>query len=176
MELNLGYYVDLLVQKNKEAFEYVYQETKQLVFAIIIAIVKDKSLAEDVMQDTYIKMLSYINFYDKNKSFKNWLLTIAKNSAIDYYRKRQHYVVIDTEEQEYMLPATEDNNCDILFVKLVLKKFSESERQILLMHFTDGMKFKDIATVLDMPLGTVLTNYSRAIKRVKQLKEVNINE
>jgi RNA polymerase sigma-70 factor (ECF subfamily) len=176
LKIDFGCYIELLVQKNREAFQYVYQETKQSVFAIIIAVVKDKSLAEDVMQDTYIKMLSYINYYDKNKNFKNWLLTIAKNCAIDYYRKRQHYVVIDTEEQEYLLPATEDNNDNKLFAKQILEKFSVSERQILLLHLTEGMKFKDIASVLNMPLGTVLTNYNRAIKRVKNLKEVSINE
>ena len=173
---DLDYYADLLKQKDTKAFEYIYQQTKYSVFAIIIAIVKDKNLAEDVMQDTYIKTLSYINFYDKSKSFKNWILTIARNAAIDSYRKRKNYVLIDTNEQEFMLPTKNDTNYERLLAKQILKLLNDDEREIVMLHLVSDLKFKDVAEVLNKPLGTVITTYTRAINRIKKMKEYNVNE
>ena len=76
--MNFTPYIQALKNKDEAAFEAIYHETKHAVYAMVLPIVKDRSLAEDVMQETYTKMLSKIHTYDHKKSFMTWLLSIAK--------------------------------------------------------------------------------------------------
>lgn len=160
-------YIEALRNKDEEAFAYIYNDTKNSVYAMIISVIKDRSLAEDVMQDTYIKMISSINSYKYSMNFRNWLLTIAKNTAIDYYRKRKHDVIIDVGEDEYLLGHTDSNNLSKLQSDELLSILTDEERQIVLLRIVDDIKHKDIAKIVNKPLGTVLWIYNKAIKKMK---------
>src|SRR5690554_7047163 len=85
--MNLNEAIEKLKQKDELAFEFIYKQTSSSVYAIIINIVKDHNKTEDLMQDTYIKMIKSINSYNNKYNFKTWLITIARNTAIDNYRK-----------------------------------------------------------------------------------------
>ena len=82
MDLNQA--IERLKLKDEVAFEYIYSVTSKLVYTVIIGIVKDHSATEDLMQDTYIKMIQSINSYNNKHKFNNWLTKIARNTAIYY--------------------------------------------------------------------------------------------
>ena len=70
--------IEKLKNKDNEAFEIIYYQTHKMVFSIIYSIVKDDLDAEDLMQDTYIKMIENINSFKAGRNFKTWLGTIAR--------------------------------------------------------------------------------------------------
>lgn len=167
--------IQLLKQKNQEAFEAIYHETKHAVFAMILPIVKDRSLAEDIMQDTYIKMIEKINTYNPKYKFINWLLTIAKNLALDVYRKKQFETPL-TDEWMETLPSTDASIEKTLQTEYYLNLLDEEERQIVLLKVVADLTHKDIAYQLGKPLGTVTWMYNEAIKKMRKASEVSQDE
>jgi RNA polymerase sigma-70 factor, ECF subfamily len=96
--------IEKLKKKDNEAFEYIYNYTKSSVYGIIINIVKSRDVTEDLMQDTYIQVVKSINSYNSDYKFSSWVIMIARNKAIDYYRKKRKEMLIDITESEYLFP------------------------------------------------------------------------
>ncbi|MDD4584401.1 MAG: RNA polymerase sigma factor [Bacilli bacterium] len=162
-------YIDLMMNKDEAAFFEVYQQTKAGVYSVIASIIKDRQAIEDLMQETYIKMLKSLNQYQKGRSFTPWLLQIAKNLALDYYRKHQKEVVMDIQENEYLFTKNQVNENQEIDLELneMLSSLTIDEREVVTLKIVSEMKFKDIAESLNKPLGTVLWIYNKAIKKVK---------
>jgi len=173
MPFNYDDYIDRLIKKDNEAFRIIYEQTKKGVFSIIISLVKNRTITEDLMQDTYIKMIQKIRQYQKGRNFNAWLMQIAKNTALDYLRKHQRETIYDPQEQAYIHEPlkTEAKTYDVLDI---VEPLDEIEKQIVLLRAVADMKFKDIAQLVDKPLGTVLWIYHKSINTLK--KEVGIDE
>jgi len=165
---DLETYIELLIAKDEAAFEAVYHQTKHSVYAMIVSMVKDRSAAEDLMQDTYIKMIASIRQYDPKRNFTTWLLTIARNLAIDELRKRKREQPVDPMESENIFPKTEAKGETDLLVEEYLMRLDEDERQVFLLHIVDNMKHREIAKIVDKPLGTVLWLYQKALRKIKK--------
>lgn len=174
--INFDDYIDLLIEKDNQAFETVYEHTKRGVFSIIVAIVKDKSQTEDLMQDTYIKMLKKINTYEKGRNFNAWLMQIAKNVAIDHTRKYKKVSVYDPIESSYVFDSTVDvePRQESYEMEEMLKPLNQIEREIVLLRIVSDEKFKDIATITGKPIGTVLWIYNKALRKMKTEMEGGI--
>lgn len=169
--INFDDYIDLLKEKDNQAFEIIYEATKRGVFSMIISIVKDKSETEDLMQDTYIKMLKNIHTYKKGRNFVAWLLQIAKYTAIDHYRKTHMVSVYDPIEQSYVFDASVEEKIEPSIdydIEKYVRVLDETEREVFLLRIVSDVKFKDIAESLNKPLGTVLWIYNKALKKVKK--------
>ncbi|MCF7924784.1 MAG: RNA polymerase sigma factor [Candidatus Izimaplasma sp.] len=166
MAIDYEKYIDLLIEKDNEAFETVYEHTKRGVFSIIISLVRNKTVTEDLMQDTYIKMIEKIKQYKRGRNFNAWLMQIAKNTALDYLRKSKKEMIYDPQEQAYIHDSlkTEAITYDVLDL---VKPLNETEKQIVLLRAVAEYKFKDIAEIVNKPLGTVLWLYNKAIKQLK---------
>jgi len=162
-------YIDLMMNKDEAAFFEVYQQTKAGVYSVIASIIKDRQAIEDLMQETYIKMLKSLNQYQKGRSFTPWLLQIAKNLSLDYYRKHQKEVVMDIQENEYLFTKNQVNENQEIDLELneMLRSLTIDEREVVTLKIVSEMKFKDIAESLNRPLGTVLWIYNKAIKKIK---------
>ncbi|MDD3477476.1 MAG: RNA polymerase sigma factor [Candidatus Izemoplasmatales bacterium] len=167
--INFDDYIDLLIEKDDKAFEIIYEHTKRGVFSMIISIVHDKSQTEDLMQDTYIKMLKNIRSYQKGRNFNAWLNQIAKNVAIDFYRKTKSVSVYDPMEQGYVFDEAQEQKEAIPYeIEEMIQPLDSTERQIVLLHIVSDLKFKEIAASVEKPLGTVLWIYNKAIRKMKQ--------
>ncbi|MFA6375367.1 MAG: RNA polymerase sigma factor [Bacilli bacterium] len=172
--LDYDSYVDDLILKDEEAFRIIYDDTKNAVFGIIISVVKDRNLAEDVMQDTYIKMIKSIRIYKRNGKFINWLLTIAKNQAIDYYRKRNKEVLLDYNDETNEPLLKDDNNFTFsLETNRLLDLLNDIEREIVILKIVNDFKFREIAEFVGKPLGTVLWIYNKSIKKMQEAEGSN---
>jgi RNA polymerase sigma-70 factor (ECF subfamily) len=175
MKINFDDYIDLLIKKDNEAFEFVYENTKKGVFSMIISIVKNKAVTEDLMQDTYIKMIEKIHTYKRGRNFNAWLIQIAKNNALDYYRKHKRETIYDPQEQEYYHKDLKTDPVTYTVLDLV-KPLDDIEKQIVLLRAVSEMKFKDIAKIVDRPLGTVLWLYNKAIKTLQEYLTVEVEK
>ena len=164
--VNYENYIDNLIKKDNEAFKGIYDNTKKGVFSMIISIVNNKAATEDLMQDTYMKMIQKIHQYKRGRNFYAWLLQIAKNTALDYVRKEKRNLVFDPQEQSQIFERPTNDRNDYIVYDYV-KDLQDEERQIVLLRIVSDLKFKDIAKTLDKPIGTVLWIYNKAIKKLQ---------
>jgi RNA polymerase sigma-70 factor, ECF subfamily len=125
--------IKALKQKDEAAFEYVYQQTKKGVYAIIFSVVKSHQVTEDLMQDAYMKMMTSIDQYQSKTNFNNWLLTIAKNQAIDYYRRSKKEQYIDDVDYENRLISNETQPDENDHFINMIEMLNEEQRTIVLL-------------------------------------------
>lgn len=156
------------LEHDETAFEALYQATKYAVYSIIYAIVKDKDETEDLMQDTYLKMVKALPSYDYSSQFTTWLLTIAKRTAIDHYRKERRVVRIEDSDVAGIPDAKGDRTEHRMEAERFLKMLSDEERQIVLLKIVDRKTHREIAQVLDKPAGTIAWLYHQALQKMKK--------
>jgi len=149
-------------------FDSIYYETNSLVFYTILSIVKDKSLAEDLMQDCYLKALQKIHSFKPRYSFKSWIVVIARNLAINEYNRRKKELSFDPSVDDYIFGVSESNSEKELLVKEMIENLDPIEREIVLLHVVGDLKHREIADIVKKPLGTVTWLYNKAIKKLKE--------
>ena len=174
----LDYLFTKLMHGDEDAFEKIYKETKRGVFSFVYSICNDYYTAEEMMQDTYIRIRSAINTYKPGGNALAWMFTIAKNLTLNEIAKRKKEVPTDLEDPSlgpamtYTMPEEEDQT----LVNLVKKVLNEEEQQIVMLHVISGFKHKEIAEMMKKPLGTVLWAYNNALKKLKKAYEKEIGD
>jgi RNA polymerase sigma-70 factor (ECF subfamily) len=156
-------------RRDEEAFRILYEETKKGVYAMIAAIVTDRQTIEDLMQDTYMKMLAKLDTYERGRNFTAWLFQIAKNLAFDHVRKNAKTTIVDPIEDAVVFdrPAEPEHRADDPSLAEMLSCLEGEEAEIVWLRAVAQTPFKDIATTMNKPLGTVLWLYQRALKKIK---------
>ena len=150
------------------AFDVIYEETKRSVFFTILNILNDRDLSDDIMQDAYIAVVNKIDKYEENTNARNWIITIAKNLALNEYNRRKKVLMVDYGENEHMAGASYDkHNIDTPLFDLARKILKEDELNILILIIVENMKRKEVSKMLDIPIGTVTWKYNEAIKKIK---------
>ncbi|MGH7647410.1 MAG: RNA polymerase sigma factor, partial [Gemmatimonadaceae bacterium] len=170
-----------LAQRGREnAFRELVRRYERPVFSLIFRMVRDRELAEDLAQDTFIKVLNHIDRYRPEFKFSSWLFKIANNVAIDHLRKRHietisiegspHAVTTDAIEAtrielsdhgESALDEMEAKELGSAIEQAIAHLRPEYRSCILLRH-VEGRSYEEIAATLDLPLGTVKTYIHRA--------------
>lgn len=174
MAIDLYKLMNEFQEGNEDSFEIIYSVTSRRIFYTILAIVKDYHLAEDLMQETYIKIRENINKYKSYDKPLAWITIIAKNIALNEYKRRKKETPIDVDENEHLFSDYTIDSRSMVAVDSMLKTLDETERQIVILHSISAFKHIEIAKILDKPLGTVLWIYNRAMKKLK--KELNNKE
>lgn len=156
---------------DQEAFRQLYQNTDKTMYSFILSLVRNPQDAEEIMQETYLKVWTSAGGYQSQGKPLAWMFTIAKNLCYMRFRDRKHESdmgLSDLSEMEMgeFCPQIEDA-ADKLVLYAALKILKEEERQIVLLHTTAGLKHREIAADLGMPLATVLSKYNRAMKKLK---------
>lgn len=164
-ELNQS--VRQLQQGHMHVFDAIYFETKSLVYYTILNIIKDRSLAEDIMQDAYLKALEKIHSFKPTHSFKSWITMIARNLAINEYNRRKREFLVDTTEDEYLFGQEQSHTEQQLIVEEMLDSLTPLEQEVVVLHVLGDMKHKDIAALLNKPLGTITWTYQQARKKLQ---------
>ncbi|MCK5761340.1 MAG: RNA polymerase sigma factor [Candidatus Izimaplasma sp.] len=159
--------VKKLQNGNIEVFDDIYYQTKNIVYYSIFIILKDYQLSEDIMQDTYLKALDKIHSYKRKAHFKSWLVTIAKNLAINEFNRRKREMLIDISENEYILGSTASTAENEILISQIFKILNNIEKEVIILHVVGDMKHREIAKLLDKPLGTITWIYNKAIKKLR---------
>ncbi len=172
-EATLESYIAKIAAGEKSAVSSLYEETKTAVYGFALSILKNVSDAEDVLQDTYVRIWSAAESYNPLGKPMAWVLTITKNLAMSTLRERSKTADITEEswmtfEAKSSTTSTEDR----LALNAAMQVLSGEERQIIILHAISGLKHIEIARILSIPLSTVLSKYSRARKKLQiALKE-----
>lgn len=158
-----------LISKGKtEAIGEIYDLTKTQVYGYILSIVKNPTEAEDILQDTYVKVCTCANQYTSQGKPMAWIFTIARNLSLMKLRKGTRNTDIPEYEWEQIKDEhSEFGSEDRIVLEAALEKITDEEREIVMLHAVGGMKHREIADMLDMPLATVLSKYNRSLKKLK---------
>ncbi|NCU28226.1 MAG: RNA polymerase sigma factor [Candidatus Moranbacteria bacterium] len=161
------------------SFKLIIDRYTPIVFGYVSRFV-GKDNADDLTQNVFIKVWKNIrNFDDEKASFKTWLFKIARNTTIDYLRKKKsiNFSSLDSDEEDFAsgLEDDHDNQEDILIkseninaLKEAIKILPLNYREILVLYYEQDMTFKEIGELLNKPLNTVKSYHRRALIRLKK--------
>jgi RNA polymerase sigma-70 factor (ECF subfamily) len=156
-----------------EALQLLYEELKTSIFALILAIVRNRTLAEDLLQETFIRIYTKAYQYKPNTNAKAWVITIARNLSYESLRNNK---IVDLDIEEVACEDFRDisllvtNNEDHVINKLELTRallnLEKTEREIVVMHVVAGLKHSEIGKALCIPDGTVRWKYRMALQKL----------
>ena len=153
---------------DRKAFEALYESLKTPLFTIILRITRDKALSEDILQEVFLKL--YLSPPDPSVNPRAYICRMARNLAVDSVR--QHRPTVDLEEAENYLCHPVYNLAQKMDIEDALLALPDRERQIVTLHINGGLKFREVAGILSIPLGTALWAYRKAIKQLRNTLEV----
>lgn len=157
-----------LQQGDENAFEIIYNDTKRGLFAFLLSLTRDYHLSEDMMQTAYIRLRTTISQYRAGSNAYAWLYTIAKNATINEINRRKRESVTDTTEDDGRFGTYSIEEEDTPVTRAMNEVLSDEERQIVTLHVISGFKHREIAEMLEKPLGTVLWAYNNALGKIKK--------
>lgn len=163
-----------------QALSELYTGTKAAVFALALSYLKDRHDAEDVLHDCYVQIFTKAASYREQGNPMGWILTIAKNLCLKKLNeKAKNGPAADGELIERELTAGTDfagvSVEDGLILKSCLGELSPEEQRIVTLHAVAGLKHRETAELLGLPLSTVLSKYSRALEKLKRLLEEELS-
>jgi len=148
---------------DKVAFEKLYESEHKPLFTVILRITRDYKLSEDILQDLFLKV--YVSQLTKVSNPRAYLYRMAHNMAIDEIRKQKPQSEI--EEAEKISPYYHAPVSDKTDIENAIYSLPERERKIMSLHIDGDLKFREIAEIMRIPLGTVLWSYRKAIKHLQ---------
>ena len=147
---------------DNDAFAELYKASARGVFAFLYSYLHDYHETEDATQTVFLKLKRAIHSYKKGTNGSAWMLQIAKNHAIDIIRSRRYYEDIDGHgDQGYSFD-------DGSVTDLIDRTLAEDEAKIVTLHVLWQFKHREIAELLDMPIGTVTSKYKRSLEKLKK--------
>ena len=155
---------------DREAFAQLYSLTRGAVYALALSLLRDAHEAQDVAQDAFVKVWENASSYRPQGSPMAWLLTVARNLARSRLRRSERQTTLDEAEWNAIPAAAPDvSHEDRLVLQDALAQLGAEEGQIVLLHAVTGLKHREIAQLLELPLSTVLSKYHRGLKKLKAL-------
>lgn len=157
-----------LKRKEKNAYEELYQKYSSLVYQIAFSILKNKENAEDVMQNVFIKIANLSEEKLPSKYEASWLYAVTKNEAISYIRKNKETMSIE----DYAEKVKEDEIEEVMqkdSYEKMISSLEQKEKQIISLKVDIGLSFKEIASLLNMPIGTIQWKYYKSLHTLKLL-------
>jgi len=176
--------VQRFIEGDQESLEILVLRHKSRVFSYIVLIVKNQELAEDIFQETFIKVIRSLKKgrYTENGKFISWVLRISHNLIIDHFRKEKLKGTISNDSvevdifnsQKFSDKTIEDEmiNSRILFeVKELIRELPDDQQQVIYMRHYMGMSFKEIADQTDVSINTALGRMRYALINLRKLIE-----
>ena len=156
----------VILNNDHKAYGKLVKKYQSDVRSLLIKLTNgDKSLADDLAQDVFIRAYKYLKSYKATATFSTWLYRISYNVFIDNCRAKKQ--TFDIEDCDFIPEVNEDVNSTI-DLQNALKVLKPNEKVIILLHYAKGFSHSEIARILQVPLGTVKTNILRAKEKLKK--------
>ena len=176
------------VKGNNRAFDELLSRTQTGIFSYIIFIVHNKEVANDLFQETFLKAITKLKEgkYSPSGKFNGWLIRIAHNAIMDWYRRQKSQHLIDTDgsditiaemsDQQIMETSREDilANAQVLEdIKTMIDFLPENQREIVKMRYYQNLSFKEIAAMTNCSINTCLGRMRYALINMRRLAKQN---
>ena len=175
--------IEAFVAGDKKCIEVLIQRYKDKVYSYILLNVKNPSIADDIFQDTFVKVMSSLRSksYSDEGKFLPWVMRIAHNLVIDYFRYEKNTNVTSSDENEFVLNASslvdstiEDRiveNQILDDVKKLIEYLPPEQKEVIMLRHYGGMSFKEIADVTNVSINTALGRMRYAIMNLRRIVE-----
>ena len=181
-ELALSY-----INGDNKAFDLLLSRNQEQLFSYIFFIVKDRALADDLFQETFIKVITKLNEgkYCTNGRFGAWLITVAHNTIMDFYRSStndKYLNNIDTNEFDNAVSISLMDSCIenhyvnqqvLKDVKRMVDMLPALQREVVFMRFFQQLSFKEIAEITNVSINTALGRMRYAILNLRRMAKTN---
>lgn len=166
---------------DQKAFETLVSRYLKIVYTFVVRMTGNNQEAQDLTQEVFIKVWKNLDRYTLQSSFKTWSLSIARNTVIDWFRKKKNINFSDLDRQDSEVKF-EDNLkdpeplADEIFERqelagllaTALDEISPNHRLILVLHLEDELTFEEIAKIVDKPMNTVKSQYRRSLLELRK--------
>ena len=167
-----------LQRRDRSALEYLYDHYSGALLGVISRIIKKEELAEEILQDVFLKIWDRIDTYDSTKGkLFTWMLNIARNQAIDKTRSKEFSKGKKTDDIENLVSKDDRRDFSELKVegiglKEVLQQLPEEQRFVIDQHYLKGYTQAEMSEEFNLPLGTVKTRMRLAMKELRNLLKI----
>lgn len=165
--------VQLLRQRSRHVFSYLYDNYSGALLSIIRNIVNEEELANDVLQEVFVKIWKQIDSYDSSKGrLFTWMLNIARNASIDTIRSKSFQNSRQNREltdDVYSAGGTSETATDQIGLRKLVHNLKEEYRLLVELSYFQGYTQDEIAKMLNMPLGTVKTRLRTALIQLREI-------
>ena len=167
--------VMLLKDKDREAFSTLYDKYSAALFGFIGRIVRSNHVAEELLQDVFVKIWRNIESYEPARgALFTWMVSIARNTCIDHLRSKQYKTDVQTsaipeDVESFPIMFSETNNTENKDLHKLSQTLDEKYRRIIDMLYFMGYSQKEVARELDIPLGTVKTRSRKALIQLREM-------
>jgi RNA polymerase sigma-70 factor (ECF subfamily) len=175
-----------LARKGSEkAYRELLGRYQRPVFSLVYRMVRDRELAEDIAQETFVKVFNHLGSYNPKYKFSSWIFKIASNLAIDHLRKKEPETIsldgsrnAQTAEQmeatRITVESRDENPEEFVMarelgaeIEVAIGELRPEYRTAVLLRHVEGRPYEEIAEIMDIPLGTVKTYIYRARTELK---------
>ena len=157
-----------IAQGDRDALKIIHQHMNRQIYAVAYSVLRDFSLADDIVQETYVKILEKAFSYRKGTNARAWVLSVARNLAIDLFRHRRFEGTEETFADQAMR-FDESAVVSSMEVKQALDRLDDEERQIITLKIYAGLRHKEIASLLGMTEEAAKKKYQRAAVKLREL-------
>jgi RNA polymerase sigma-70 factor (ECF subfamily) len=157
----------------REAFRALFETYKDKIYSVALRFSGDETLALDIAQDTYLKLFSSLADFRGDSAFSTWVYRLVVNSCLDHKRRAWHLIPI-ADDVLAVLRAPGDALHGLLHsevrqrVQCAVEKLPAEQRIVVVLRYTEGLAYQEIAEVLGCSLGTVASRLNRAHKALGQ--------
>jgi RNA polymerase sigma-70 factor (ECF subfamily) len=172
--------ISLYIRGEEKAFEKLVLRHKSRIYTTIYLIVKDQYVAEDLMQDTFIKSVDTIKAgrYNEEGKFLPWIIRIAHNLAIDYFRRDKRYPNVVFEDGSSVFNTLDFSEDSVESIQIrketheqlreMIQRLPEVQRQVLIMRHYEDMSFQEIADATGVSINTALGRMRYALINLRK--------
>lgn len=165
-----------LINRSEAVMTALYDQYSAALYGILLRIVKDEAIAQDVLQDAFVKIWRNGERYDASKgTLFTWMLNIARNTGIDYLRSKQYRAEIQTDSIDVSMSSADwstPDQTDTIGLREVVAQLKPEQQQVLDLLYFKGHTHEQAAELLGLPLGTVKTRVRTAVMVLRgMLKE-----
>lgn len=153
------------------AFRELYQQTSGVVYGFAMSILRNRHDAEDVMHDAFIKIYTSAVTYRPSGNPMAWILTIVRNLCLNKIRAGKVCEELSEYDDIAGTHIDSDHVLDRMVLETAMNILDAEERQIVVLHAMAGFRHREIAEILDLPTGTILSKYNRAMKKMRREME-----
>jgi RNA polymerase sigma factor (sigma-70 family) len=175
--------VRLFQNGEEQAFAELLKRHKDRIYSTIYYLVREHELAEDLFQDSFIRIITNLRSknYNEEGKFIAWAVRLAHNLVIDYFRVKKHMRMV-REEEEYspfdVMPEQSRNAMDemihnekVTMVRNLIERLPEHQREVVILRHYAGLSFKEIADTLKININTALGRMHYAVAEMKEMME-----
>ncbi len=157
---------------NREGLREIYDAYGDKVYRLFLGRVHRREDAEDLTSDFFLRLWELAGTHRDGTPHKSWMMTIARNMAIDFMRRASRETPdenVETHESLTERTTAEDTVLGEMHAAQILSVLSEEEREVVRMHLSADLTFREISEILGKPLGTVAWRYRSALRKLQRL-------